>query len=127
MAPIVLYSGPLSMFGAKAEIAYANDLVAIICLSLFAAFVIRGLATYGQAVTLAKIGNNLVARYQRRLFDHLMRLGMGFYNDTRSGRLAAQINENVNGVRDLLSMVWGAPREIPSRHAKKAVTEANHG
>ncbi|MGN6534866.1 MAG: ABC transporter ATP-binding protein [Mesorhizobium sp.] len=81
-----------------------GDLVALICLSLFAAFVIRGLATYGQAVTLAKIGNNLVARYQRRLFDHLMRLGMGFYNDTRSGRLAAQINENVNGVRDLLSM-----------------------
>jgi len=81
-----------------------GDLVAVICLSIFGAFVIRGLATYGQAVTLAKIGNNLVARYQRRLFDHLMRLGMGFYNDTRSGRLAAQVNENVNGVRDLLSM-----------------------
>ncbi len=83
---------------------HRGDLVALICLSIFGAFVIRGLATYGQAVTLAKIGNNLVARYQQRLFDHLMRLGMGFYNDTRSGQLAAQVNENVNGVRDLLSM-----------------------
>ena len=26
---------------------------------------IRGFATYGQAVMLAKIGNNLVARYQQ--------------------------------------------------------------
>jgi len=81
-----------------------GDLVLVICLSILAAFVIRGLATYGQAVTLAKIGNNLVARYQQRLFDHIMRLGMGFFNDTRSGQLAARVNENVNGVRDLLSM-----------------------
>ena len=40
---------------------------------------IRGFATYGQAVMLAKIGNNLVARYQQRLFDHLMKLGVGFF------------------------------------------------
>ncbi len=65
---------------------------------------IRGAASYGQAVVLAKIGNNLVASYQRRIFDHLMRLGIDFFNDTRSGQLAARINENVNGIRDLLSL-----------------------
>ncbi|MER9245333.1 ABC transporter ATP-binding protein [Mesorhizobium sp. M0590] len=81
-----------------------GDLIALISVSILAAFMLRGLASYGQAVTLAKIGNNLVARYQRRIFDHLMKLGVGFFNDTRSGRLAAQINENVNGIRDLLSM-----------------------
>lgn len=80
------------------------DLVVWICGAIVAAFMLRGLATYGQAVTLARIGNNLVARYQRRVFDHLMKLGVDFFNDTRSGRLAAQINENVNGMRDLLSM-----------------------
>ena len=63
---------------------------------------IRGLATYGQAVILAKVGNNLVARYQQRLFDHLMKLGVGFFSETRSGQLAAQINQNVVGIRDLL-------------------------
>lgn len=81
-----------------------GDLIVLICLAIMAAFVIRGVATYGQAVILAKIGNNLVARYQRRIFDHLMKLGVGFFNDTRSGRLAAQINENVTGIRDLLGM-----------------------
>ena len=78
--------------------------VPLICGAVILAFVIRGLATYGQSVTLAKIGNNLVARYQKRIFDHLLRLGVGFFNDTRSGRLAARINENVNGIRDLLGM-----------------------
>ncbi|WP_274626466.1 ABC transporter ATP-binding protein [Arvimicrobium flavum] len=81
-----------------------HDLVFLICGAIFAAFALRGLATYAQAVTLAKIGNNLVARYQRRIFAHLMKLGIGYFAEKRSGRLAARINENVTGVRDLLSI-----------------------
>ncbi|RWA63353.1 ABC transporter ATP-binding protein [Mesorhizobium sp.] len=81
-----------------------GDLIFAICFGIMGSFVLRGLATYGQAVTLAKIGNNLVARYQRRIFDHLMKLGVGFFTDTRSGQLAARVNENINGIRDLLSM-----------------------
>lgn len=84
------------------------DLVPLICLMIFSVFFVRGLATYGQAVLLARIGNNLVARYQQRIFDHLMRLGLDFYSSERSGRLAAQINENVLGVRDMLSMTLKA-------------------
>jgi len=80
------------------------DLLFVICGSILAAFAIRGLATYGQAVILARIGNNLVARYQRRIFGHLMKLGIDFFNDNRSGYLAAQVNQNVTGIRDLLGM-----------------------
>lgn len=81
-----------------------GDAIVWICAGFMAAFLLRGFAGYGQAVALAKIGNNLVARYQKRIFDHLMKLGVGFFNDTRSGRLAAQVNENVGGIRDLLSL-----------------------
>lgn len=81
-----------------------HDLVLLICGAIFAAFALRGAATYGQAVTLARIGNNLVARYQRRIFEHLMKLGVGYFSEKRSGRLAARINENVTGIRDLLSI-----------------------
>ena len=78
------------------------DLIALISVSIAAAFFIRGMATYGQSVVLAKVGNNLVARYQARIFAHLMRLGIDYFSENRSGRLAAQINQNVNGIRDLL-------------------------
>jgi subfamily B ATP-binding cassette protein MsbA len=81
-----------------------GDLVVWICAGILGAFILRGFAGYGAAVTLAKVGNNLVARYQKRIFDHLMKLGVNFFNDTRSGRLAAQVNENVDGIRDLLSL-----------------------
>jgi ATP-binding cassette, subfamily B, bacterial MsbA len=88
------------------EIFYRENysLVPYICGAIIAAFAIRGIASYGQAVILARIGNNLVARYQRRLFDHLMRLGLDFYSSARSGQLAAQISQNVTGIRDMLSI-----------------------
>jgi ATP-binding cassette subfamily B protein len=85
-------------------VAQRYDRAPLICGGIIAIFLIRGIATYGYSVTLAKIGNNVVARYQKRVFQHLMRLGMDFFSDTRSGRLAARINENVAGIRDLMGM-----------------------
>jgi subfamily B ATP-binding cassette protein MsbA len=87
--------------------AFANkraDVVWLICLSIFTAFVLRGLATYGHSVTLSKIGNNIVASYQRRLFSHLMTLSVGFFNESRSAHLAARISQNINGIRDVLNL-----------------------
>ncbi|UDF31307.1 UNVERIFIED_ORG: ABC transporter ATP-binding protein/permease [Roseateles sp. XES5] len=87
--------------------AFANkraDLVMIICSAIFAAFVLRGFATYYEAVILTKIGNNIVARYQRRLYSHLMALSVSYYNESRSAYLAAQISQNVTGIRDVLNM-----------------------
>lgn len=80
------------------------DLIAVIAGSILLAFIMRGLGSYIQAVQLAKIGNNLAARYQKRMFAHLMKLGLNFYNNNRSGHLAAQINQNISGVRDLMNM-----------------------
>ena len=75
-----------------------------ICIEVLLVFAVRGIASYGQGVLLAKVGNNVVARYQRRLFEHLMRLDIGFFTAMRSGQLAAQIAQNVTGVRDLLNV-----------------------
>jgi ATP-binding cassette subfamily B protein len=72
--------------------------------AVFLSFLIRGLATYGQGVILARIGNDVVARYQRRLFAHLTDLSVDFFGENRSAQLAARINQNVSGVRDTLNL-----------------------
>jgi ABC-type multidrug transport system fused ATPase/permease subunit len=87
--------------------AFANkraDIVLYICGAIFIAFVLRGFATYGQAVALSKIGNNIVASYQRRLYSHLMALNVGYFSESRSARISAQISQNVSGIRDVLNM-----------------------
>ncbi|CAN7616855.1 ABC transporter ATP-binding protein [Neorhizobium sp. LjRoot104] len=87
--------------------AFANkraEVVGVICLSIFLAFVLRGFASYGQAVALSKIGNNIVARYQKRVYAHLMTLSVSFYNENRSAQLAAQVNQNIGGIRDVMNL-----------------------
>ena len=81
-----------------------KDLILLLSGSVFLAFLVRGLASYGQAVALARVGNNIVARYQRRIFDKLLSLGMNFYADQRSGQLTAKLNQNINGVRNVMNI-----------------------
>lgn len=81
-----------------------TDLIWVICGSVLAAFMVRGAASYGQAVALALVGNNLVARYQQRMLDHLMSLGVSYLGDTRSAQIAAQISQNVAGIRDVMNL-----------------------
>ncbi|MDX0666784.1 ATP-binding cassette domain-containing protein [Sinorhizobium medicae] len=96
--------------------AFANkrgDVVLFVCFSIFAAFVLRGLATYGQAVALSKIGNSIVASYKRRLYTHLMALSIGFFQEKRSAHLTAKINQNISGIRDVLNMtVTSVARDV---------------
>nr|WP_306229019.1 ABC transporter ATP-binding protein [Aurantimonas sp. CSK15Z-1] len=73
-------------------------------LAVFVSFMIRGFASYGQGVILSRIGNNVVARYQRRLFAHLTELSIDFFSENRSAHLAARINQNVSGIRDTLNL-----------------------
>ncbi|TCS07352.1 ATP-binding cassette subfamily B protein [Rhizobium sp. BK418] len=87
--------------------AFANrraDVVWIICLSIFIAFMLRGFASYGQGVALSRIGNDIVARYQRRIYSHLMTLSVGYFNEARSAHIAAQVSQNVTGIRDVLNL-----------------------
>src|SRR5215813_8537491 len=102
--------------------------VALVGITLIFLFAIKGLSTYGQAVTLARVGNDIIAGNQRRMFDKLLAQDAGFYADRHSSEFAARItfgagsaaqvlNLVINALgRDLLSliglvgvMVWKAP------------------
>ncbi|CAN7519793.1 ABC transporter ATP-binding protein/permease [Rhizobium rhizogenes] len=77
----------------------------LICLAIFAAFIARGFAGYFQSVILSKIGNDIIARYQRRLYAHLMTLSVGFFSEARSAQVAARVSQNVSGIRDVMNLV----------------------
>ncbi|TXH84685.1 MAG: ABC transporter ATP-binding protein [Rhizobium sp.] len=77
----------------------------LICFAILAAFVARGFAGYFQSVILSKIGNDIIARYQRRLYAHLMTLSVGFFSEARSAQIAARVSQNVSGIRDVMNLV----------------------
>ncbi|MEL6436578.1 MAG: ABC transporter ATP-binding protein, partial [Pseudomonadota bacterium] len=81
-----------------------GDLITVITGTVLLIFGIRALAMYFQAVLLARISNDLVARYQRRVFEKLLSLGVSFYDETRSAQLAARVSTNIQSISDVLSL-----------------------
>ena len=45
---------------------------------VMAIFLTKGLATYGQTVVLSRIGNSIIAKLQRDMFEKVTRLGVNY-------------------------------------------------
>jgi ATP-binding cassette, subfamily B, bacterial MsbA len=78
-------------------------------------FVLRGLATYGALILLSRTGNRIVATVQTRVFDHLLRQNMLYFQDRHSSEFIARLSLAANGVRDSLQvLVQGLARDVLS-------------
>lgn len=68
-------------------------------LAILACFVIRGLASYGQSLQMARIGQMIIADIQNDLFRHLVRLDLQFFHDHPSSQLTSRMTSDVNVMR----------------------------
>ena len=69
---------------------------------------VRGYSLYASSVTLGRIGNAVVARVQARLFDHMLNLGVDFYNRTPASELVTRMSHNASAARQVLDTVINA-------------------
>jgi ABC-type multidrug transport system fused ATPase/permease subunit len=79
--------------------------VAIVGVILVLLFAVKGLATYVQAVTMARIGNDIIAHNQRRMFDKLLAQDAAFYADRHSSEFAARITFGAGSAAQVLNLV----------------------
>ena len=85
-------------------------------------FTVKGLATYGQTVMLARIGNSIIADNQRRMFDKLLAQNVRYYADRHSSEFAARITFGAGSAAQVLSLVVNAlGRDLMSLIALVAV------
>lgn len=73
--------------------------------TLIAIFTIKGFATYGQVVTMARIGNRIIADYQRRMYDALLAQGVSYFSTRHSTEFLNKLNAGANGARMVLDLV----------------------
>jgi len=66
---------------------------------------IRGYSLYTSSVMLGRIGNAVVARLQRRMYDHMLNLGIDFYMRTPSSDLIARMSYNAQAARGVLDTI----------------------
>lgn len=73
--------------------------------ALISLYLIKGVAGYVQAVTLAKIGNRIIADYQRRLFDNLLLQGVSFFSRQHSTEFLNRMSTGAAGARAVLDLL----------------------
>ena len=84
-------------------------------LSIYVAllFLLRGVASYGYLVLLSRTGNHIVAAVQTRVFDHLLRQNLTFFQNRHSSEFMTRLALAANGVRDSLQvLVTSAGRDV---------------
>jgi ATP-binding cassette, subfamily B, bacterial MsbA len=72
---------------------------------IVAIFMVKGVAAYFSEVVLGVIGNQLVAQTQKRMFDHLLKVDVAYFQENPSSGLVTKISYNASCVRDMLNMV----------------------
>ena len=84
-----------------------KNLPGIIVLALVTAviFMIKAMATYGQALTLARIGNRIVADNQRRMFAKLLQHNIGFFADRHSSEFMARLTTGAAAASQVLNLL----------------------
>jgi ATP-binding cassette subfamily B protein len=96
------------LIGTATNEAYVNrnyDGIVAIGLSAMVIFIVKGLASYGGAVTLSRIGNRIIAANQRRLFDKLLNQDIGYFADRHSSEFIARLTTGAAAVSQVINLL----------------------
>lgn len=77
----------------------------LICGSVLVIYTAKGFASYGQEVMLARIGNNIVARTQRKIFDAILMQDLPFFHSIGSADLITRITHNAQAASSSLNLI----------------------
>jgi ABC-type siderophore export system fused ATPase/permease subunit len=89
------------------KIFVGRDLNAVweITAAIVAIYTVKGLATYGQQVVMSRVGNNIVADVQRRIFDQMLRMKVSYYSRSHSSEFIARQAFIAQSASNVLSLV----------------------
>lgn len=82
-----------------------ESMVILIAGAVIAIYLAKGLSSYGQEIILTRIGNNIVATLQRRIFDRLLDQSVDFYQNSSLGDLATRMSLNAQGARTVIDLI----------------------
>ena len=88
--------------------AYLNknlDAIVWLGVAIVALFSIKGFASYGQAVMLARVSARIVAQNQRAMFDKLLNEGLGFFNARHSTEFLARLAAGANSASAVINLI----------------------
>lgn len=72
--------------------------------AVLAAFAVKGFANYGQSVLMSYVGGRILADIQNKLYEHVIRLDIGFFHNTNTGKLITRFTSDITAMRAAVSV-----------------------
>ena len=82
-----------------------EGLLLVLPLALLGVAVLKAVSSYGQTYLMSYVGNRVIADIRQELFQHLMRLPVGFHDANTSGRLVSRVVNDVGLMANAASSV----------------------
>jgi ATP-binding cassette subfamily B protein len=76
-----------------------------LALATAAIFMVKAMATYGSALTLARIANSIIADNQRKMFGKLLQHNVGFFADRHSSEFIARLTTGAAAASQVLNLL----------------------
>lgn len=70
------------------------------CAAVLIAFVIKGLASYCETVTMTRIGQGIISDIQNRVLQHLLNLDLDYFHKRNSGEILSRFTNDVSLMRN---------------------------
>ncbi len=83
-----------------------------IALAIIVVFFVKGICQYGSTVILSKIGNNIVARQQRRVSEHILNQSLSFFVHFPSSDLIARVSQAASSARDVMNLLMMRVQDV---------------
>ncbi|PTB98696.1 ABC transporter permease, partial [Thalassospira xiamenensis] len=72
--------------------------------AVLAAFALKGFANHGQSVLMSYVGGRILADIQNKLYEHVIRLDIGFFHNTNTGKLITRFTSDITAMRAAVSV-----------------------
>ncbi|MEY3894773.1 MAG: hypothetical protein RLZZ214_292 [Verrucomicrobiota bacterium] len=83
-----------------------------VSVAIILVFLMKGLAGYGSTVIITRIGNNIVARQQRRLSDHILRQSLAFFVHFPSSDLITRIGQATGSASTVMNLLMTRVQDV---------------
>jgi ATP-binding cassette subfamily B protein len=86
----------------------------IFCVSvgIILIYLVKGMSDYGSSVILNRIGNNIIARQQRRVGDHILNQSLAFFVHFPSSELLTRVSHAAQSARNVMNLLMTRVQDV---------------
>lgn len=80
-----------------------ENMLWVVAAVVFTVFVLKGLSSFGDSMSMVYVGQHIISDIQKRLFSHLLDADLAYFHARSSGELVSRFTNDVNMMRSAVT------------------------